>query len=77
MLDVWTNTLKKGVGLAEKCNCRDGCPRCIHPPRYRASDVGRLSKKDGLAYARRLLEIVSTPHEEEFDGEVHGWRLRQ
>ena len=30
LLEVWQTVAKKGMQIAEKCNCLDGCPRCIH-----------------------------------------------
>ncbi|GKS60519.1 ATP-dependent helicase [Nitrospira sp.] len=76
MFDVWSGVLERGVSLAQACDCSDGCPRCIHPPRYRASDAGALRKGLGFSLARELLSIGQSVAEEVFDPVTQGWRLR-
>lgn len=76
MLDVWTNVVRRGVRIAAECPCKDGCPRCIHPPRYRPAEAGELRKSDGIPFANLLLSMIAGPAHEEFDPTTQGWRRR-
>ena len=52
-LDRWRAILETGIGVAEGCSCRRGCPNCIVPPRER----GDLDKVAGIQLARTLLDV--------------------
>jgi len=69
---IWRDAIREGMKIAERCPCRNGCPRCIHPPRRK--DASEMSKLAGLELARDLLHITSSPPTEEFDADTHGWR---
>lgn len=77
MLSVWREVVERGIRLAQECPCKDGCPRCIHPPRYLAADAGALRKCDGFPFAEQILAISKTSATEEFDPDTQGWRQRQ
>ncbi|MHA1877178.1 MAG: DEAD/DEAH box helicase [Promethearchaeota archaeon] len=71
---VFRKIVKEGIKIAVNCSCKEGCPRCIFPPRFKKADD--LSKSAGLKLADELLEITSKPAEEVFDSSIHGWRGR-
>ena len=60
-LNRWQVALMKGIEVAENCtvNCRDGCPRCIVPPRVK--DLP--DKQGGLRLAAQILEATAKPHD--------------
>jgi len=74
MLGMWQEVLIRGMKIAEACDCSDGCPRCIHPARYRPADAGALRKTAGFEFMAELLTLSSEPPEESFDPVTHGWR---
>lgn len=73
--DVWRSILTHGMEIARSCSCEDGCPRCVHPPRYRPTE-GLISKTRGLEVGRRLIELTEAEPIEEFDPSINGWRFR-
>ena len=51
---VWDKVLRKGVKVADNCECRKGCPNCIVPAK--AYDINHeIDKRAGLELARQLL----------------------
>jgi DEAD/DEAH box helicase domain-containing protein len=75
MLDVWSTVAEKGIAIAQNCPCTNGCPRCIHPPRYRSGKADQLLKAVGIRFATALIETVRGEGIlETFDPDLHGWR---
>lgn len=70
--EVWQEILKEGTAVAKKCPCKDGCPRCICPPRRRDSE--KLSKQAGLQLADYLLKLAGGSPTERLDPITYGWR---
>lgn len=68
---VFRDVIQEGMKIAENCNCNDGCPRCIFPPRFKRADG--LSKITGIKLANQLLSITSKSAKEIFDSITHGW----
>lgn len=69
---IWGDALKAGVRIAEGCECKDGCPKCIHPPRLR--DAHLISKSAGLILAEHILNVYQKPPDAVFDSTIHGWK---
>lgn len=59
VLERWRSMLEVGIRVAESCECSNGCPNCIVPPRSREE----LSKSAGLNLARKLLDLTETSHD--------------
>lgn len=74
MLEVWREVMSHGAEIARKCSCREGCARCIHPPRYRVSDAGALKKTLGFELMDMLFAATCGDVAEVFDPDIHGWR---
>ncbi|MFN4241944.1 MAG: DEAD/DEAH box helicase [Tepidisphaerales bacterium] len=74
MLERWKEVLQKGVAIAERCRCDTGCPRCIHPPRYRRSSGGVLDKRAAIRLATHVLERGGEPPTSRFDPKISRWR---
>ena len=74
MLEVWQEVMSRGAEIARECACRDGCARCIHPPRHRIADTGTLKKSIGFELMDRLFNITSQSPEERFDPDTYRWR---
>ena len=53
--EVWPETLRKGIEIAEKCACRNGCQNCIEPPKSWSSSGAEINKGSGIALAKQLL----------------------
>lgn len=68
---VWRTLVEKGVSLAERCVCKEGCPRCILPRRPR--DAADLRKSVGIAFAQALLTATDAVPEDVFDPETGGF----
>ncbi len=68
---VFRDVIQEGIKIAENCNCNDGCPRCIFPPRFKKADG--LSKTAGIKLANKLLNITEKPAKEIFDSTTHAW----
>jgi len=69
---VWREACEEGIRIAERCDCKDGCPRCIFPPRLK--ETKGMSKQAGLRLARKILEITEEKPTEELDPTIHGWK---
>lgn len=68
---IWKDIIQEGIKIADRCLCKDGCPRCIHPPRLK-STIG-ISKISGIELAYQLLEHAQSEPDEEYDPGIHGW----
>lgn len=54
LFDVWKTALKKGVEIADSCNCSRGCPNCIVPAKsYNISNTD-IDKNHGFRLAETL-----------------------
>jgi DEAD/DEAH box helicase domain-containing protein len=60
LFNVWQDVLKKGIEIAENCECRSGCQNCIEPAKnYNTVNTDdKIDKRDGIALARHILEAV-------------------
>ena len=60
LFSVWQDVLKKGIEIAENCECRSGCQNCIEPAKnYNTSNADdKIDKKGGIALATHILEKV-------------------
>ncbi len=71
-LTTWGNILNKGIRIAEKCSCKKGCPKCIHPPRLK--DATMIDKQGGLLLAKELMAMSHIKADERFDKTSNAWR---
>ena len=65
----WQELLKEGIRVAEKCDCVEGCPNCIVPPRSQ----DKLDKTVGISLARSLLAATEKPHNKKYVNNI--WEL--
>ena len=66
LLTVLPNVLKKGIDIAEKCDCEAGCPNCIQPAKsYNISNT-EINKIRGIELAIDLLEAIERGPDQEF-----------
>ena len=58
LFSVWQDVLKKGIEIAENCECRSGCQNCIEPAKnYNTSNAeDKIDKRGGIALAIHILE---------------------
>ena len=58
LFSVWQDVLKKGIEIAENCECRSGCQNCIEPAKnYNTSNAeDKIDKRGGIALATHILE---------------------
>ncbi|MFH0795163.1 MAG: DEAD/DEAH box helicase [bacterium] len=75
-LKVWQNVLHRGIEIASKCSCEEGCPRCIYPPRFMQDDY-HLDKREGIKLAAEMIKLGSEMAEEIFDPQQQAWVTRQ
>jgi len=52
VLDKWRKVLEVGVNIASSCQCGNGCPNCIVPPR----STDDMDKRGALEFAKLQLE---------------------
>ncbi|MER3429506.1 MAG: hypothetical protein C4324_00420 [Blastocatellia bacterium] len=71
-LELWPKVIETGIGIAERCACRNGCPGCLVPSRL-PRGFEEPKKKSAITLARRFLEIASTTTRERFDPNSHAW----
>ncbi len=71
-LEVWPIVIRTGIGVAEKCDCKHGCPSCLVPPRL-PSGFKEPRKEPAIAIAQRLLHVADTSARERYDPDVHAW----
>ena len=55
LLEVWDIALKKGIEIAENCNCKSGCQNCIEPAKSYNISNSEIDKICGIALAKTLL----------------------
>ncbi|MXV85769.1 DEAD/DEAH box helicase, partial [Candidatus Poribacteria bacterium] len=58
LFSVWQDVLKKGIEIAESCECRSGCQNCIEPAKnYNTGNADdKIDKRSGIALATHILE---------------------
>ncbi|MCY4332123.1 MAG: DEAD/DEAH box helicase [Cyanobacteria bacterium MAG CAR1_bin_15] len=56
--EVWPKALKKGIEVAENCQCSHGCPNCIVPAKSYNISNANIEKTEGIKLGRHLLQIV-------------------
>ena len=58
LFSVWQDVLKKGIEIAESCECRSGCQNCIEPAKnYNTGNTeDKIDKRGGIALATHILE---------------------
>lgn len=67
LFTILPDVLKKGIEIAEKCECREGCPNCIEPAKsYRISNT-KIDKIHGIELATDLLEVVKGGPDHRFE----------
>lgn len=54
ILERWRDVLRVGVELAVACDCADGCPNCIVPPR----STDEIDKTGAVEFAEMLLRTT-------------------
>lgn len=71
-LEVWSEILQTAIQLVERCDCKDGCPRCLVPSRL---PTGFLPpRKDrAVEISQKLLDLYSSSSARKFDPESHTW----
>ena len=55
LFDVWPTALRKGIEVAENCQCRSGCPNCIEPAKSYNISNAAIDKARGVPLANELL----------------------
>lgn len=57
LFSVWQDVLKKGIEIAESCECRSGCQNCIEPAKnYNTGNADdKIDKRGGVALATHIL----------------------
>ena len=58
LFSVWQDVLKKGIEIAESCECRSGCQNCIEPAKnYNTGNADdKIDKRGGIVLATHILE---------------------
>lgn len=58
LFSVWQDVLKKGIEIAESCECRSGCQNCIEPAKnYNTGNADdKIDKRSGIALATHIRE---------------------
>jgi len=73
LFEVWPEVLKHGIAITKKCDCENGCPRCLHLERF-DKRPGAIPKLDAIELAEDFLEMASHEIHEVFDPAGHSWR---
>ena len=55
LFNVWQTALKKGIEIAERCQCRLGCQNCIEPAKSYDINNPNIDKIRGIELATRIL----------------------
>ena len=58
LAEVWPRALEKGIEIAEKCPCENGCPNCIEPAKSYDISNASIDKTKGIELSRHILAIV-------------------
>ena len=68
LFSVWQDVLRKGIEIAESCECRSGCQNCIEPAKnYNTSNAeDKIDKRGGIALATHILEKVERGPDRKF-----------
>ena len=66
LYEVWPEALRKGIEVADNCNCRSGCQNCIEPAKSWSISNTDIDKRAGLALAERLLDAQRVGPDREF-----------
>jgi DEAD/DEAH box helicase domain-containing protein len=59
LFGVWQDALKKGIEVAENCQCRSGCPNCIEPAKSYNISNADIDKIRGVELARHVLSVAT------------------
>ena len=59
LFEVWPIALKKGMEIAQNCNCPSGCQNCIEPAKSYNSSNSEIDKHCGIELAKTLLTANS------------------
>ena len=66
LFGVWQTALKKGIEIADNCECRLGCPNCIEPAKsYNISNTA-INKVRGIELAQELLAAAQNGPDHKF-----------
>ena len=57
--EVWHRALEKGIEVAEKCQCNNGCTKCIVPAKSYDISNADIKKVEGIKLGRNLLKGTS------------------
>ena len=70
LFSVWQDVLKKGIEIAESCECRSGCQNCIEPAKnYNSGNADdKIDKRGGIALATYILEEAKRGPDKRFQG---------
>ena len=55
LYEVWPEVLKKGVEIAQNCECKTGCQNCIEPAKSYNLSNANIDKNKGIQLAEILL----------------------
>lgn len=58
LAEVWPSALEKGIEIAEKCSCDNGCPNCIEPAKSYDISNANIDKTSGIELGRHILSVV-------------------
>ncbi len=58
LFSIWQDVLKKGIEIAENCECRSGCQNCIEPAKSYNISNADINKIHGIELATNLLEVA-------------------
>ena len=58
LFTILPDVLKKGIEIAEKCKCPEGCPNCIEPAKSYGVGKTDIDKVRGIELAIDILEAV-------------------
>jgi len=70
---IWPQVLQHGLAVTRKCDCKKGCPRCLHLERF-DKRPGTVSKADAIELAEVFLKMAADESYEIFDPALHTWR---
>lgn len=72
MLSEWPTVIETAIAIAEKCQCKHGCPSCLLPSRL-PSDFPEPKKGPTIEIGRQFLLAASAGRRERFDATSHAW----
>ena len=64
--EVWPDALDKGMEIAMRCRCRNGCQNCIEPPKSWSSSGAAVDKVAGIELAGQLLSLHGSGADKKF-----------